>query len=381
MKPIKIIRAVTASQSIGFFRGLIPELQESGYEVVAVSSGGPEQKDVEKAGAKAITVNMERHISPIKDLRSLWQMIKVFRRERPDMVHSMTPKAGLICMLASKITGVPVRMHTFTGLVFPTSTGLKRRILMATDWLTCACATHIIPEGEGVKSDLLNNGITRKPIKVLGYGNCRGIDLERFNPGNEELRHKAAEIKEDGIFTFIFIGRLVRDKGINELVGAFKRLNSQYPATRLILVGPEEPELAPLLPETIAEIKSNGAINAVGEQSDVRPWLLASDALVFPSYREGFPNVVIEAGAMGLPSIVTDINGSREIIIEGENGIIIPSKDTEALYRGMKSFIENPEETAGMAANARALIASRFEQSYIRRCLKEYYKEILSNKK
>ena len=135
----------------------------------------------------------------------------------------------------------------------------------------------------------------------------------------------------------------------------------------------------PLLPETIAEIKSNGAIDAVGKQSDVRPWLMASDALVFPSYREGFPNVVIEAGAMGLPSIVTDINGSREIIIEGENVVIVPSKASEALYQSMKSCIENPEETAGMAANARALIASRFEQSFVRDCLKEYYREISPN--
>ncbi len=145
----------------------------------------------------------------------------------------------------------------------------------------------------------------------------------------------------------------------------------------MILVGPQEPKLDPLKPETIAKIDSNKNIEAVGLQSNVRPWLAASDAFVFPSYREGFPNVVIEAGAMSLPSIVTDINGSREIIIEGKNGTIIPPRDAVALYQSMKSFLEQPDKRAQMAFNARPFVASRYEQSYVRRCLKEYYKEIL----
>ena len=160
-------------------------------------------------------------------------------------------------------------------------------------------------------------------------------------------------------------------------MSAFSRLNNEHPATRLLLVGPEEEKLDPIKPETAAEIKRNPAIEAVGRQNDVRPFYSAADALVFPSYREGFPNVVIEAGAMGLPSIVTDINGSREIIIEGENGTIIPSKDAEALYQAMKRFVENPDEVKRMAANARPLIASRYEQTYVRQCLKDFYKECL----
>lgn len=373
---MKIIRACTVAQSVGFFVGLIPELSGMGFEVVSVSSDGPELEGVREAGARTVVVPMARHISPFKDLKSLWRMVRVFRKERPAMVHSMTPKAGLVCMMAAWLTRVPVRVHTFTGLVFPTSTGLKRRILMATDWLTCACATHVIPEGEGVKADLLNNGITRKPIKVLGYGNVKGIDLYRFDPQKQEIVAEADKLRKDGIFTFIFIGRLVGDKGINELAEAFERLHNDYPATRLLLIGPEENELDPLKPETIERIKRCDAIEAVGSQSDVRPWLVASDALVFPSYREGFPNVVIEAGAMGLPSIVTDINGSREIIIDGQNGVIVPSKSAEALYVAMKEFVTARDKTASMAAAARPLIASRFEQGYVRKCLKDFYKEV-----
>ncbi len=377
----KIIRTCTVSQSVGFFVGLIPELREMGYEVVAVSSPGEALDEIEqREGVRTVAVGMERHISPLKDLRSLWRMIKVFRKEKPAMVHSMTPKAGLLSMMAAWLCRVPVRVHTFTGLVFPTSTGIKRRILMATDWLTCACATHIIPEGEGVKRDLLSNGITKKPIHVLGYGNVMGIDLKRFDPENPEIAEAAKPLRKIGVFTFIFIGRIVRDKGINELVEAFSRLYKERQDIRLLLVGPAEDNLDPVSAETKEIIRNCKGIEAVGSQKDVRPWLAASDCLVFPSYREGFPNVVIEAEAMGLPSIVTDINGSREIIIEGKNGTIVPSRDAEVLYSAMKRMATDQSWRESLATNARSLIASRFEQSYVRQCLKDFYDEILKSK-
>ena len=377
----KILRACTVPQSIGFVVGMIPDLTKE-YEVGVLSSPGEEWAMLDKYGdaVKRLEVPMERHISPLRDLRSLWRLVRVFRRERPDMVHSMTPKAGLLCMLAAWITRVPVRVHMFTGLVFPTATGLKRRILMATDRLTCACATHVLPEGEGVKRDLLDNGITRKPIKVLGYGNCRGIDLDRFDPTLPEIQAEAAKLRKSKVFTFIAIGRLVGDKGINELVAAFSRLNRELPTTRLILVGPQEKELDPLSPATLLEIESNPAIEAVGNQADVRPWLAAADCHVLASYREGFPNVVIEAGAMGLPQIVTDINGANEIIINGRNGVIVPPKNADAIHASMSRMATDPAFRSVLAANARPLIASRYEQSYVRRCLKEYYKEILNDR-
>lgn len=378
---MKIIRATTVPGSLNnFCRGLLSELQErEGYEVVALSSSGEALDEIrEREKVRTIAVAMQRHISPVNDLRSLWKLIRVFRKEKPDMVHSMTPKAGLLCMLAAWVCRVPVRIHTFTGLVFPTSTGLKRKILMATDWLTCACATHVIPEGEGVKNDLITNRITRKPLRVLGYGNVRGIDLNRFDPENPEVIKAADEIRNQNVLTFIFIGRLVGDKGITELVKAFCRLNKELPDTRLLLVGREEPQLDPLDSNTLKELSDNPAIEAIGQKSDIRPWLLASDIFILPSHREGFPNVVIEAGAMGLPSIVTDINGSREIIHDGENGLIVPVKNANALYEAMKHLAETPEKIKAMAANARPMIASRFEQSFVRQCLKDYYKEILA---
>lgn len=376
MKQVKILRVATVPGSLdSFCKDLLRELVEhEGYEVVAVSSPGPELDVVaRREGVRTVAVAMERRMSPLRDLKSLWRLIRVFRREKPAMVHSMTPKAGLLSMMAAWFCRVPVRIHTFTGLVFPTSTGLRRRILMMTDWLTCLCATHVIPEGKGVRDDLLNNRITRKPLEVLGHGSVKGINLTYFNPKLIDVQAEAAKIRKEGVFSYIFIGRLVGDKGINELVLAFKQLNKEYPATRLVLVGRKEQTLDPLKAETRAEISRNAAIEAVGEQSDVRPWLASSDVLVFPSYREGFPNVVIEAGAMGLPSIVTDINGSREIIINAENGYIVPSHNVTALYESMKTMLTNRDEVARMSGNARGLVASRYEQTFVRHCIKSFY--------
>lgn len=379
----KIIRSSTVPGSLHTFcKDLLRELrEEEEFDVVAVSSPGDELDEVgEREGVRTCAVKMARRISPLADLKSLCNMVRVFRRERPVMVHSMTPKAGLLSMIAGWLCDVPVRVHTFTGLVFPTSSGFKRKLLMMTDRITCACATHVIPEGEGVKRDLQRFGITKKPLKVLGHGNIRGIDLEQFDPVRPDVREKSQELRNPGVFTFVYIGRLVGDKGINELVTAFSRLNKEIPATRLILIGNYEREIDPLKAETMAEIERNQAIEAVGPKNDVRPWLLASDACILPSYREGFPNVVIEAGAMGLPSIVTDINGANEIIIDGENGVIVPPKDAYALESAMKDFIDNPNKVREMGAKARPLIASRYEQSYVRQCLKDFYREILKDR-
>lgn len=376
MNKKKIIRAVTVDQSLGFVEPLLDSLLIK-YEVQLLSSPGEKIVSLSNQyNIKRHCINIERHISLINDVKSLFRIIKVFRKEKPYMVHSMTPKAGMLCMLAAWITRVPRRVHTFTGLVWPTSTGLKRRILMATDWLTCACATHIIPEGRGVMNDLQSH-ITKKPMKVLGYGNVRGVDMEKFSR-RQEVEEMAKGIKTEGIFTFIFVGRIVGDKGINELVSAFAELHKKYEKTRLLLVGRFEKELDPLQAETLNVIDKHTSIELLGPKygDELLAYYAASDCFVFPSYREGFPNTVMEAGAMGLPSIVTDINGSREIIIDGKNGVIIPSKDVEALYHAMEEIITNSDKTKEYADNAREMIASRFERGFVCKCLYDFYEEI-----
>ena len=377
-----IIRATTIPLSLNAFcKGMLRELSEK-YEVIAVSSPGKELDEVaEREGVREIGVPMERHISMMKDCKSLWKMWRVFRKEKPTMVHSMTPKAGLVCMIAAWMAGVPVRVHTFTGLIWTTATGLKRKLLMFTDGLTCACATHIIPEGEGVKNDLLSNGITKKTIKVLGYGNVKGVDMNYYTH-RPEVMSIAKTLYDNTKFTFLFVGRIVGDKGINELCYAFYRIHQQYPDTRLRLVGDYEEILDPVSDETkklIADEKNDIITISWKNGDELLAYYASADCFIMPSYREGFPNTVLEAGAMGLPSIVTDINGSREIIKDGVNGLIVPPHDAGALFQAMQLMLQSTVDRDRMAGNARKMIADRFEQGFVRKCLYDFYDEILQN--
>ena len=360
----KILRISTVPMSLDTFcEGLLKKLSED-YEVVAVSSPDPELETIrEREGVRTIAVPMERHISLWRDIKALIKMIGVMRRERPDIVHSITPKAGLVSMMAAWLTRVPVRMHTYTGLVFPTSTGMKQRILILMDKILCRCATYINPEGQGVADDLRRFHITKKALHIIGNGNVRGINLDYWSRDkvNRDIRQELGLSTDDCVL--LFVGRLVGDKGINELVEAFARIKEKN--VKLLLVGRYEEELDPLKPETLQRIENDPRIIAVGSQTDVRPYYVAADIFVFPSYREGFPNTVLEAGALGLPSIVTDINGSREIIIEGKNGMVVPSKDADALYKAILLLINDEETRKEMAEQARSLVASRYEQQWL----------------
>ena len=232
---LKLIRSATVPGSLStFLDGSIETLMEK-FDLVLLSSPGAELEELHhRYGMRTIAVPMERRMSPFKDIVSLWRLIKVFHKESPYIVHSMTPKAGLLCMMAAWIIRVPRRVHTFTGLVWPTATGLKRKILMFTDWLTCACATHIIPEGKGVMDDLQTH-ITKKPMHVLGYGNVRGVDMKYWRRDNADAA-KVSQLRDNDRFTFLFVGRIVKDKGINELVEAFM-LSHKVLKARLFLVG------------------------------------------------------------------------------------------------------------------------------------------------
>ncbi|MFD2698510.1 glycosyltransferase family 4 protein [Mesonia sediminis] len=380
----KLIRVTTVPISLDkLLEGQLHFLS-SYFEIVGVSSPPQDllQKIERREGVVVKAVRMQRGISPLKDLISLWKLIRLFRKEKPQIVHSITPKAGLLSMLAARITGVPFRLHTFTGLIFPSQTGAKQKVLIATDRLLCRCATHIYPEGQGVRQDLINYNITKKPLKILANGNVNGIDTSHFDPllyddnSKNELRETLGISNED--FVFIFVGRLVSDKGINELVQAFQNLKlkggiSEQNA-KLLLVGPLETELDPLHEETLEAIASNAAIISVGYQEDVRPYLAVSDALAFPSYREGFPNVVMQAGAMGLPAIVSDINGCNEIIIPNKNGIIIPPKNTKALQNAMQELMQNENLYQQLKSNARNLITTRYERQKVWEALLEEYR-------
>jgi glycosyltransferase involved in cell wall biosynthesis len=302
-----------------------------------------------------------------------------------------------------------------------------QRVLVLMDKILCWHATHIYPEGQGVKEDLVAYSITQKPLKIIANGNVNGIDTNHFSSDAISLQTKTDLKNELDIssndFVFIFVGRLVGDKGINELVEAFEGLgireqglgtreqglgtrdeglgtrdegldeslelsitsevsllpdfSCSFSRIKLLLVGPFESELDPLLSKTISAIESNPNIISVGFQADVRPYLAISNCLVFPSYREGFPNVVLQAGAMGLPSIVTNINGCNEIIEEGINGLIIPPKDIIALQNAMINLLEDKSVYKNLKNNARQMITSRYEQKLVWEALLEEYRRLL----
>lgn len=381
---IKLIRTAAVPESLNILlRGQLKFLNNY-FEVTAIASHGKdlfELKAREKVKIKDIEI--KRKISIIKDFIALFRLFAYFRSEKPTIVHSITPKAGLLSMVAAKLAGVPIRMHTFTGLIFPTSKGLKKRILIVMDKILCWAATNIYPEGEGVKKDLQNFKITRKPLKVIANGNVNGIDLCYFDPSlfteeeKAKLREKLQIDKSN--FVYIFVGRISKDKGINELISAFTQIGKSQ--AKLLLVGPSEQDLDPVFPETLVEIETNTNIISVGFQKDVRLFFAISDCLVFPSYREGFPNVVMQAGAMELPSIVTDVNGSNEIIKQDINGTIIPAHDVIALQQQMTKMIENKSYCQNLKSQTRNLISARYEQNIAWSALIEEYNSLLIKKR
>lgn len=374
----KIFRISTVPTSMNnFCKGFLAQLSEE-YDVVAISSAGNALKEIEeRENIRTIPIHMERRISILKDFISLINLVRLFMKEKPDLVHSMTPKAGLLSMVAGFLTRVPIRIHTFTGLVFPTKKGFIKYVLIAMDKITCWCATYINPEGEGVKTDLKR--ITNKPLHIIGNGNVRGVDMNYYSQ-TESLLKISKSLREDNTKIFCYVGRIVQDKGINELVEAFSKLVKEFSNIKLFLIGDYEDKIDPILPITRQCIEQIREIEFCGYQNDVRPWLLASDYFVLPSYREGFPNSVLEAGAMGLPCIVTNINGSNEIIENGINGEIVEPKDAEQLYRKMREWLLNPEKVEEMAKNARGIVESKFEQQCLWDNIQKTYKELLSNK-
>lgn len=373
----KVIRTSTVAMSLDLLlKGQLKFLNNY-FHVIAVSGKDKHLINVEnREGVEVKNIEMQRKISIFKDLISLFKLIVFFRKEKPTIVHSITPKAGLLTMLAAKIVGVPVRVHTFTGLVFPSRTGLLKRVLIWMDRLICYSATHVLAEGTGVKHDLIANKITLKPVQILGNGNVNGVDLDYFNINKISKQistklKKKLEINEDD-FVFVFIGRINNEKGIDELLQAYDLLISNK-NRHLILVGDTEDY-------KLKEYKTD-KIHKVGYQNDIRPYLSVSNVLVLPSYREGFPNVVLQAASFGLPSIVTNINGSNEIVKHKYNGYICKAKDTNSLLESMQYCLENKTELEQWGIYAKKYVTSKFSNQVIWDATLKFYQKVLKIEK
>ena len=406
----KLIRVTTADISLNsLLKGQLMFLNQY-FEVIGVAKDTGVLKEVsEREGIRVVDAPLERPISLVKDIKGLWFLYRLFRKEKPWCVHANTPKGSLLAMIAAWFACVPHRVYTVTGLRYQGAHGLLRMILKTMERLSCLFATNVIPEGQGVLQCLKRDKITKKSLQVIHYGNINGKDTEFFSRDNtiqtaslkladkhiflRNLSEKEARSlvrSELGFsnndFIFVFIGRLVNDKGLGELADALRKLEDEKFEIKLLLIGEIDGEDDALAKDKLNYLMQSKNIKYIGVQSDIRPYLMASDALVFPSYREGFPNVPLEAGALGLPAIVTNINGSNEIIEDGVNGKIIQAPldnkgvrvndITIELYTMMKWFYCHPEEVKRMGENARPIICERYEQHNVWKALLEYYKQL-----
>ena len=387
MSKPKLVRVTTVPISMDKLLHGQLRFMSNYFEVVAISSDKEYLERVGvREGVRTFPITMSRKITPLADFLAICKLYFFLRKEKPLLVHSHTPKAGLVAMIASKLAGVPHRLHTVAGLPLLETKGIKRTILNWVEKLTYACATNVYPNSLGLQEIIVQNKFCHSSkLKVLGNGSSNGIDVGYFNP---ELftEPKILSLRQQlhigqSDFVFVFVGRLVSDKGINEMVAAFERHQTQHPLSKLLLVGDYEADLDPLLPNTLQAIQTNDAIITTGFQAVVRPYFALSNALVFPSYREGFPNVVMQAGAMGLPSIVTDINGCYEIIKEGVNGVIVSVKNTDNLLLFMNEFVDNSQLFNQLQANSRAMIATRYNQQVIWEAIKKVYIQLIADPK
>ncbi len=376
----KIVRITTVPVSLKvLLKGQLNFMQEY-FEVIAVASSGKELDEVkDNEGVKVYSIEMSRNITPVKDILSIIRMYRLFKKEAPYIVHSHTPKAGFVGMTAAFLARVPNRLHTVAGLPLVETKGIKRWILLLVERFTYSLSNLVLPNSSGLKEFIVKNKLSSETkLMVLGNGSSNGINLNHFQ--SSDLITKQGEVLKEKFklhdrFIYLFIGRMVSHKGVNELVSAFLKVNAKYPETLLLLVGEFESSLDPLSSFTLESLDQLSIIH-VGHQHDVRMFLEIADVFVFPSYREGFPNVVLQACSFNLPCIVTDIFGCNEIIKNNENGLVVPPKDENELKNAMEVLFTDSELRVRLRKSNRVRVEKEFDQKFVWDCLLKLYNSI-----
>lgn len=371
----KLFFVTTIAGSLNFFKGQY-QLLLSDFDITAIASDKKRLKEVgEENHIKIHYIPMEREISIFKDIYCLICFIFYFIRQRPYIVHGNTPKGSLLSMIAAWITRVPVRIYMCHGLRYQGCYGLKRKLLMFMERISCSCATEIICVSHGIKEVLIEDRITNKEPIVIWNGSVQGIDMGKFNPDNitDKQGLKGKYGIEDDDFVLTFVGRIVKDKGINELVEAFEYLSLKYSDIKLLLIGWNEDKGNPVSDKTKEIIDNNKNIIVTGPQSNIVPFLSITDLFVFPSYREGFGLSLMEAGAMNVPSIASNIPGCNEVIIDGLTGLLIEPRSTSAIIESIEKLYNGRELLDYLKSNCRKSIIERYEQNQLWQHYREYY--------
>lgn len=364
------------------FSGQIDYVQRRGFAVHVISSPGPE---LEAFGThEHVTVDavpMARAITPAKDLVAIWRLWRALRRIRPDVVHSHTPKGGLLGMMAATLARVPVRVYHIRGLPFVTATGFRRRLLRWSELASCALADRVLAVSQSMRTIAIDEGLCPAgKVRVILGGSGNGVDSDgRFRPQAGDARLAARNrlrLPPDAV-VIGFVGRLSREKGVRELASAWARLRDQDAKARLLIVGWVEGQDAQST-EAVNALRADPRVHFTGPVQDMVPLYAAMDVVALPTYREGFPNVALEAAALALPIVATSVPGCVDAVEDGVTGLLVPARDAEALSAALHRYIADRTLRSAHGTAARRRVVTQFRREAIWEGIAAEYDDLLS---
>jgi glycosyltransferase involved in cell wall biosynthesis len=348
--------------SLIFLRGQIEFMQANGFEVHVLVAPGPTPTPLPPDVVRH-DVPIHRDIAPLADARALMALVRTLRRIRPHVIHCQTPKAGLLGVIAGKLTGVPVRIYHVRGLRYQGEQGLRRFVLVAAERMACRLATRVQSHGPSLSSEITRDRLCAPDKLVLVEQGSNGVDLDRFSEDTvsaiDGARLRQSLKLAPTAPVVLFVGRLHRDKGVPDLLEAWELVRARAPAARLVLLGSDE--LDTVGRQRLAEARNRDVVIA-GEHFDPRPFYALADIVVLPTYREGMPNVLLEAAAMNRAVVATRTTGCVDIVSDGETGVLVEPRDPVALAQALLNYLHDPNLRQAHARNARAFVAARFSQ-------------------
>jgi glycosyltransferase involved in cell wall biosynthesis len=373
-----IVVGITHPQTCLTLTGRLRALREAGFRVTLVSSPGELlNRTAAREGVESIAIPIQREIAPIADLVSLARLWWLLLRLRPQMTEFSTPKAGLLGTIAAWLAGVPARIYMLRGFKVEGTRGFKRRILLAAEKVTSACAQVVLCNSHSMRAEALALGVAPEAkLNLLGDGSSNGVDVERFSPGPSDVRDRLGLPREAPVLGFV--GRLTCDKGLPELMEAFDAILKAEPAAQLLLVGWFDAAEDALCADLRTRIENHPRIHCTGFVADTAPYYRAMDVMVLPTWREGFPNAVLEAAATGIPVVTTIATGSRDSVVPEVTGLLIPPGYPEAISEAVLKLLSDPARRQRMGVAARAWVVEHYANDRVLGLITAFYRSLLA---